>query len=123
MLEYNYKENEADLVGDLYYRLREEGVFPRLEVWLPSLITKSRRIRADLGVIKEGCLVAVVEAKRGKNLHGAKSAIGAARRYRESLQERAYESFERNTGVPVLWLRGRRDLQPVIIKIKELISV
>lgn len=124
MLVYKRPVTEADIVGELYFRLRNAGLTIRLEAQLPSLIMKSGKLRVDVAVIQDDEVKAVVEVKR-KNCAfypNPKNAKQYAINSKAAIQVRAYESFERNTGVPVLWVRGYKEIAPTIIKIKEILS-
>lgn len=114
---YRNPDTEADIVSELYYRLRQNGILPRMEVKLPSLITRSRRIKCDLALVANKEIIAAVEVKRKSP---SKGKFAVARMTAANLQERAYESMSRNTGIPVFWVRGRKDIQPTVDKLYHL---
>lgn len=118
-LEYRRSDTEADIVAELYYRFRCKGIVPRMEVKLPSLIMQSGFIRCDMAIMCGATILAVIEVKA----HGRIDPISSktyARMCAANKQDRAYESFSRNTGIPVFWVRGRKNIAGIVQKVLDL---
>lgn len=59
---------EMEITGAVYSRLRQCGFDAHLEVTVPSDKHKSGMMRVDIGIIKDGQLVAAIECKRDGKL-------------------------------------------------------
>ena len=118
-MHFTRKDTEADIAGEVYYRLREHGIIPRLQLKLPSLVTPSKTIIPDLTITEGDQVIAVIEVKRGK-MRDVYSAKDFGRMMAFSAQERAYESLSRVNNIPVFWCFGRRGVQPVVDKVLAL---
>jgi hypothetical protein len=115
------KTTEADIVAELYYQFRLVGIIPRLEIKLPTLLTKSKKFRVDMVIEKNEEIIAVIEAKRRAKLwNNSKSFKALGREWAEDRQKRVYQRFEESTGIPVIWVIGRKDIGPAINKVIEL---
>lgn len=103
--------SEADLLAEFYHRCKLVGIKVRLEVFLPSTLHRSKRMRADVAVFRGSGdeIVACVEGKTP----GAK--VGGNTR-----QKHAYEALRTYHGVHVFWINGFEQLDDLVGKVGEL---
>lgn len=103
--------SEADLVAEFYHRCKLAGITARLEVFIPSMLHRSKRMRVDVAIFRGNEIVACVEGKTP----GAK--IGG-----DTRQRRAYEALTRTYGVEVHWINSFGQLDPLIAKLEPLVK-
>lgn len=102
---------EASLLAELYHRGRLKGLDMHLEVFVPSIVHRSRKMRADVVVVKKGNIVACVEGKtpRGK--------IG-----RDTRQTRAYENLKIHHGIPTFWINSFAQIDSLVAQLVDLVA-
>lgn len=108
---HRYRGNEADLVGEFYYRARCAGLEVFLEVLLPSEVHRSGEMRVDAVIVDGNDIVCCIEGKRPGR------AIGTRGR-----QSKAYALLERDHGVQTIWINAVEGIDDVIADILWFIS-
>lgn len=108
-MKFSLLETEADLLAELYHRGRLAGLMLKMEVIVPSVIHRSKRMRVDAALIHDGCIVALIEGKTP----GAK--IGGNTR-----QKHAYNALLTYHGIPTFWINSFAQIDPLLEKLQAL---
>jgi hypothetical protein len=102
--------SEADLIAELYHRCKVSGITARLEVFVPSTIHRSKRMRVDVAIFRGNEIVACVEGKTP----GGK--IGGNTR-----QRNAYEALRHRYNIEVHWINSFGQIDALVRKLGELV--
>jgi len=104
--EYGTSDSEADLLSEFYHQCKLAGLCIRMEVFVPSTLHRSKRLRADCAIYRHGRIFALIEGKTP----GAK--IGGNTR-----QKHAYNTVLRDYGIKTYWLNGMDQIEPLVRKL------
>lgn len=100
---------EADLLAEFYHRCRLVGIDLRMEIFVPSTLHRSKKMRADAAVLSGNEIIAFVEGKTPGALVGGNTR-----------QKHAYQAFETYHGVPTFWLNSFSQINPLINRLLEM---
>ncbi len=105
----NYRLLEPNTVANIYYHLREKyNITLMLEVRLPTSYSKRGNLRADLGLVHKGVVIAVVEVKRSNISDEAFQKNKVAR---NGKQFRKYKEMEENFGIKVFFANNKTPVE------------
>jgi hypothetical protein len=97
---------ESELVGELYFRLRQAGVNAKLEVSVPSSLHTSGFMRIDIGVLSDGVLGHAIECKRSGKRLGMNTR-----------QAKSYRALREDFGIQIHFVNDPDDFDFVLRKI------
>jgi hypothetical protein len=106
--EHNTYISERDLLSEFYMECRLAGVKIRMEVFVPSTIHRSKRMRADCAIYKNGKIHALVEGKTPGHVVGGNTR-----------QRHAYDSVFKNYGIRTHWLNDMKQIAPLVAQLRR----